>query len=487
MTKRNMIWVASLLVVAVAMFWVAQRPRPLPITPEPSAPLEGLQGVYHVLKDSSYRPLDDATLLRGAISGMVSAIDEFSSYVPDGKVDSFQRRMDGTEVSTGISLISRHGQLRVLKASYGSPAQQAGIVGGETLLAIDGRPTDNMTVAEARIAINSGPPGTSVKLSLSRPAAETAPAASRSQTLEIARKELTVESVRGLYRDEAGRWVYDLGGKMPAAYVRLCEFVPTTSEQLQMALRQVEAMRGLVLDLRGNPGGRLPSAIEVADLFQREGPIVTIAGRDGSTRLCQARAEGNFPDDIRIVVLIDAETASAAEIVAGSLQAARRAVVVGTRSRGKGCIQTMIPLPGHLGQVNLTTGEFFIGKGRPLGRQPGSDRWGVDPDVEVTVSAPQAERMMHLWALAEMPAQDLPQPATAPATRPGATRAASMLPGESSMAQRSIHGDRQLARAVELLADPEQMDEILKQAQETTQPASQPVGAEATPASRPGT
>jgi carboxyl-terminal processing protease len=294
-------------------------------------------------------------------------------------------------------------------------------------------------------------------------------------------QDAPVETVVGLYRDTTGKWVHVVDPNNRVAYFRIREFDPSTMEEFQTAYRQVDGMSGLVLDLRDNPGGRLPAAVAVADLFLAQGTIVTVTDRGGESRHYVARPEGTYPADLPIVVLIDGRTASAAEIVAGALRLGRRAVLVGTRTRGKGYVQSMIQLPGDMGQINLTTSEWLLGEDRRISRRAGSETWGIDPHVEISVPPAKRERLALLRARCELPAVDKgnlspsrPTPTVMPVT-------ASTGPNEPPIGVSLLEIDAPLARAVELLRSPQDIRELLDAADEATSQTRQAVQRGAAP------
>jgi len=262
--------------------------------------------------------------------------------------------------------------------------------------------------------------------------------------------------VTGLFRDDAGKWVHLIVPSEGIAYLRLREFTPETSQQFQRAFRQLTRLEGVVLDLRDNPGGARPAAIAIADMFLRKGTIVIVEHRADQSEHHVAHEAGTVPD-VPVVVLIDSRTASAAELVAGSLQAGDRAVLVGERTRGKGCIQTMIPLGGDLGQINLTTAWFHFGSGESIMRAADADRWGIDPHVPVAVPAVRRVELDKLFAREEV--LPPPKPTTRPATR------ATTAP-DAARTVRFLKLDPQLDRAVDLLRTPQRITRILEKAAE---------------------
>ncbi len=266
-----------------------------------------------------------------------------------------------------------------------------------------------------------------------------------------------MEIIEGLYRGADSKWVFtvDVGrsdGSDGAAgekivYVRIREFTEDASGRLQLTLKNFSDARGIILDLRGNPGGLLLPAIDVANCFIREGLIVTVAGREPPPKRYKAQPNGTFPP-MPMVVLIDEGTASAAELLSGALQFHDRAVLVGTRTRGKGCVQKMITLPDNLGQINLTTSEFFVRPDRNITRRKDSDVWGIDPHEQVMLPAADHEKLNRLRIRGEV----MP-----PMLSAGAE-------SQPDIVAKFLAVDAQLNHAVELLKRPKEYNLILDRA-----------------------
>ena len=458
MPKRNLIWVIALVVTAVVTFQVSRPPPPVadPVMEQ----LRPMAEAYRLIQDNSLLPVKDVDLLRGAAGGLAGAVDEFSTYIPADKVEAFGRRMEGKERGVGLRMDFLDGGAIVRGAMFGTPAYQAGLRAGDVLLSVNGSPVEHLTAAQVDGLLRDGPVGRTVRLEVQR--ADEAP-----RVVALVCQDTPVETVVGLYRDAAGKWVYLADPNNRAAYFRIREFTPSTMEEFQTAYRQVDGMSGLILDLRDNPGGRLPSAVDVADLFLAQGTIVTVTDRVGQSRHYVARPEGTYPADLPVVVLIDGRTASAAEIVAGALREGRRAVLVGTRTRGKGYVQSMIQLPGDLGQINLTTSEWLLGEDRHISRRAGSETWGIDPHVGISVLPAKRQRLAMLRARCELPAADEEKPSSTrrtPAAMPATTETA---PNEPSIGVSLLEADAPLARAVELLRSPHDIQQLLNAAVES--------------------
>ncbi len=447
MPKRNLIWILAIVAAAVVTVWVARTPPPVVSDPD-QARFRSVVWTFRKIRDNYYRDVSPESLRRGAVNGMIGALDEFSSYVSPDRVEAFLHRIAGDQRGIGLRLrkIPDVG-LVVIGPLVGSPAHKAGIVRGDKLLRIDGWNTQGASMREVRRRLR-GKIGTVVTLDIMR-------ADGKVESITLRRTEFVIETVRGLYRNAEGKWVWTIDESGRIAYVRIREFTKLTARQFRQAQRQMGSPRGIILDLRDNPGGLLTSAIEISDMFLRDGIIVEALSRTGGRRVYRANRAGTFPQNVPMIVLINERTASAAEIVAGALSVNHRAVVVGTRSRGKGCIQSIIPLPEKLGQMNLTTKIFLLGSKRPISRLPGSDIWGVDPHVQVVLSPVAQATLRDLWRKTEVAAP--PMPTTAP-TRPAA--------GD---AKKFLELDDPLAYAVNLLDKPSEIRKILDHARQVAE------------------
>ena len=441
MPKRNLIWTIAIVAAAVLTVLLT-RPAPRPNDPD-QVRFRPVVRVYHTLREAAYRRPDDANLLRGAARGMAEALDEFSSYVPPERLPSFRARLNGYATCVGLLVDLAGSEAAVLGALPGSPAHEAGIEPGGRLIAVDGRDVADMPSEDIRQRLGA-PRGRKVRLTILN-------GSGRQCLYELTAKRRPIETVTGLRRTASGRWEYYLDPDERIAYIRIKEFAPRTAARFRQSLRELLGARGLVLDLRDNPGGQLEAGYAVADLFLRRGVIFTRLSRDGRRETYRARPDGTHPD-LPIVVLVNGQTASAAEIVAGALHLHDRAVLVGTRTRGKGLVQSMIPLPDDLGQVNLTTSEFLLGTDQPVARRPGSESWGVSPHVELPLSPAEQAARRRFWLQAAAALVPHRAATTAPATLPVRRR----IP--------AVEADPQLACAMDLFAEPGRIESILARA-----------------------
>lgn len=361
-------------------------------------------GTYAEVMDQIDRrylfPTDDRTLFESALTGMVGSLgDEYSAYVPPAETEALKADLEQKFGGVGISVQQdEQGRLAIVSPLYNTPAYLAGILPGDVILEIDGRRTAEMSMAEATERMR-GPIGEVVKLTVERPA-DPAP-----QTLEfaLARAEIAVESVMGDGHDADNQWSFFLDGEDRIGYVRIRSFGEKTVDELRQALAWLEERqaRGLILDLRDNPGGLLHSATECCDLFLNEGVIVSTRGRGGiEVQRIEATRGTAWNPELPIVVLINEYSASAAEIFAACLQDHGRATIVGEQSYGKGLVQEVLPLEEGRSILKLTTASYWRPNGHNINRMKPRDEdqgeWGVKPDsgMEVSVTPEELQELV---------------------------------------------------------------------------------------------
>ncbi|HUT59663.1 MAG TPA: S41 family peptidase [Phycisphaerae bacterium] len=444
MPKRNLIWIVA--VVAASLVTLLVTRRPPRIEDRVVVEFDPVTEAYRQIREHYLYPVDESELRLEAIASMVANLDEYSSYIPPDRAKAFAQRMKGVVRGLGLKVEVADGHVTVIGPLVNSPAQRAGPVRGDRILQIDGQDVAGLSQRQVERLLDA-PKESTVRLLVRRPSGEI-------ETLRCTRGTYRVESVLGLYRQSDGRWAHMIDPNAGIAYVRVREILPDTPEHLRGTFRQLNRIRVLVLDLRGDPGGDLPAAVELCDMLLPDGRIVTLTNRRGESEHRDAQSHGTISREIHVVVLVNGKTASAAEIIAGSLAVHDRAVLVGRRTLGKGCIQSMIPLGGDLGQINLTTAEFFVEPNRPIQRRPDSNTWGVDPHVEVGLPAATQSRLARLRVGAEV----LPpsRPATRPATQPAGR--------DDDPAVELLRLDAQLRRAVALARTPRRIDDILRRA-----------------------
>lgn len=356
--------------------------------------------------DQSYvRDLDDAgrrKFIEDMIHGGLERLDPHSAYFNAHEYRQFGRKSEGKYGGVGVNVVQDRvtGVMTVVSPMVGTPAYEAGVWAGDRVVAIDGKLLDAMP-AEQAVELVQGDPGTIVTLTLARDG-EPKPFDRR-----IVRDIVEIETVLGDRRDPENpkEWDYVIDPAYGIAHIRLSEFDKPTAPTLKRLLTHLDAagVRGIALDLRGNPGGLLVSAVEAADLFLTSGTVVSTKSRRGGDRAYSAHDDAlPFEKTNRpIAVLIDRGSASASEILAAALQDHGRAIVVGERSYGKGSVQEVFPLENQSVAVKLTTQSYRRPCGQNIHRFPDSkeaDEWGVRPTAGYAVELSDEER--RTWSAA---------------------------------------------------------------------------------------
>lgn len=339
-------------------------------------------------------PVSRKALLESALQGMLQNLDPHSQYINTSEWKAFKRKIEGRFGGIGITVeMDPTGRPRVVAPMVGTPAYESGVLAGDLILEIDGESTEGITPDKAVDAL-SGRPGTSVKLAVLHEGEE------KPEPITIVRAIIDVPSVLGDTRKANDGWDFMIDKDKKIAYVRVSSFIQNTTEELKKALAELksEGMKGLILDLRDNPGGLLSSAVEVSDLFVDDGTIVSTKGRNTPKKTFEAHKEGNA-NEFPIVVLINQGSASAAEIVSACLQDHKRAVVVGHRSFGKGSVQNIFDLDDGNSVLKLTVASYLRPSGKNIHRfktSKKSDDWGVSPDSGMDVDLTTEEYIA--WA-----------------------------------------------------------------------------------------
>jgi carboxyl-terminal processing protease len=380
MPRRNLYLLTTLVLVSLACFFRTDR---------------CWQIVAFAMNQIDHRALektDRHKLVEGALGGMMKQLeDEHSVYISPRMLADVKRTLDGQFEGIGIEVAmdTESQQLVVVSPLYGSPAELAGLRPRDRILRIDGKSTKGMSLQDASDLMR-GQEGSAVLLSILH-AGQELPA-----EIKIVRAAVHVDTVIGLTRSPKGAWDYSVEGHPGIGYVRITRFGEGTAEELGHVLERLEAggMQGLVVDLRDNRGGLLRSAVEICNAFIESGVIVTTRRRDGSVKdEYKADGQARFAGQ-PIAVLVNAESASASEIVAACLQDHGRAKIIGQRTFGKGTVQEVIDLqpdrgpaalssPGNWGALKLTTASYWRPSGRNIHRHKGAaatDAWGVMPD-----------------------------------------------------------------------------------------------------------
>src|SRR5271156_2026844 len=321
--------------------------------------------VFERVRADYVESVSDEQLVEAAINGMLTSLDPHSSYLNNKNFRDMQVQTRGEFGGLGIEVTMENGLVKVVSPIDDTPAFHAGIKPGDYITHLNGEAVMGLTLNEA-VEKMRGPENSEIKLTIRREGKEPFDVA-------VTRAKIKIESVRSHLEGN------DVG------YIRITTFNEQTDTGLNKAMQRLRdqssgKLKGVVLDLRNNPGGLLDQAVAVSDAFLEKGEIVSTRGRRADeTQRFNARP-GDITGGLPLVVLINGGSASASEIVAGALQDHHRAVLLGTKSFGKGSVQTIIPLPGH-GAMRLTTARYYTPSGRSIQAK------GIDPDIEV----PQAK------------------------------------------------------------------------------------------------
>ena len=361
--------------------------------------LRAFSDAFAQVRRSFVDTVDEKALLDAAIRGMLQELDPHSAYLPAQTYRDLDDASRGRYGGIGVRLDTGDGDVRVDAVINGSPADRAGIDPGDRVIAVDGQPVAGRPLQESVDGID-GEPGSTVRLSVQKPGE-----AAREVTLEREFIKLPTLSWRALDRG----W----------GYFRMSQFHQDSAADLEAAIESVRAEAepaGLVLDLRGNPGGVLQPAIEIADGFLDDGVIVSTRGRNPTMQMEFRAQAGQWLPDRPLVVLVDRRSASASEVLAGALQDHRRALIVGERTFGKGSVQSVLPLRNGAG-LKLTTARYFTPSGRSIQAE------GIVPDLAVALGEPgdgaeggrEADLAGHLAATPAAPAPSGPAGDISPA------------------------------------------------------------------------
>lgn len=341
------------------------------------------------------KDVDRRQLIQAAIRGMVTQLDPYSNYISPEELKRFNQEVEQEFGGIGIQvqMDQRVRRLMVMTPLPGTPAYKAGIKSGDLIMEIEGKSSEGVTLEEA-VKLLQGKPGTDVSIGVQHAGSD------KVEQLKITRAVIQVATVLGDTHKPDDSWNYLIDSESKIAYLRLTHFGRRSADELQEALELLknEGMRGLVLDLRFNPGGLLGQATKIADLFLESGTIVSVKGRNTDNRVWSAEKEGTF-SGFPMAVLVNRFSASASEIVSAALQDHKRAAIVGERSWGKGSVQNVIELENGASALKLTTAQYLRPSGRNIHKFPGAkddEEWGVGPDSEHKIEFTQKELQDYL-------------------------------------------------------------------------------------------
>ena len=399
MSRRNLGWLLGIISVSLlGLVIVANAP-----SRENDRDYELVRLVVDVLHEVRGRyvteisPQRERKLVEDMINGGLERLDPHSSYINNRDFKQFSRNNKGKFGGIGIQVgydRSNRGLLTVISPMVGTPAYEAGVLAGDTIVKIDGKKTDNMRIDEA-VDLIQGDPDSLITLTVVHDGGK------EPVEIPIRRAIIKVQSVLGDKRKENKEWDYYLDQNSKIGYLRISSFSETASAEVKDVIvnLQKEGAKGLILDLRNNPGGLLKAAVEISDMFLSEGKIVSTRGRNQQEEVIDARPEGTMflpVEKYPIAVLINRNSASASEILAAALQDHNRAVVIGERSYGKGSVQNIIDLENKSSALKLTTASYWRPSGKNIHRFPDSketDEWGVKPNLGYEIILKDEERL----------------------------------------------------------------------------------------------
>jgi carboxyl-terminal processing protease len=363
MLKKKKLYLSIALSSVMSMSGNVFAEKAAAVDSEAVLPLEDLKTfteIFGRIKQDYVEPVSDKKLLEDAVRGMLSGLDPHSAYLVAEEYQELKEGTTGQFGGLGIEVSMENGYVKVVSPIDDTPAQRAGIKTGDLIIRLDDKPVKGMNLADA-VKIMRGEAGSKIVLTVVREGSETP------LKISLIRDIIKAKSVKNKMLDKN------------YGYVRISSFQSGTGESLKEALASLKkenggALKGLVLDLRNNPGGVLNAAVDVSDAFLRSGLIVYTKGRIPNSEMRFNAAADDLIDDAPMVILINAGSASASEIVAGALQDSKRAIIMGEKSFGKGSVQTILPTSNG-SAVKLTTARYYTPSGRSIQAE------GIEPDV----------------------------------------------------------------------------------------------------------
>lgn len=353
-------------------------------------------------------PVESNALVEAAMAGLTSSLDQHSEFIPSDMYSAFNDVIHQEFAGVGILVEQPEAgkPVRVITPLVGSPALLAGVMPGDQIVWIGGEDVSKMEVRDVSSRLR-GPVGTDVVMRVRREVDNK----TEEREIRLTRQSIALESVVGDYRGPDNQWVFRLRKYPEIAYVRITSFGEKTESELRQVFTKDlrDGYEALILDVRGNSGGLLNSAVNICDQLVNDGRIVTIKTRGGKIDSKFDATPGTLvPKEIPAVILIDGNSASASEILAACLQDHQRATVIGSRSFGKGTVQNVLPLESGRSALKLTTARYYRPNGKNIHRidnAPESEEWGVSPDpsMVVTMSDEAYRELVQKWQRASFP------------------------------------------------------------------------------------
>jgi carboxyl-terminal processing protease len=332
--------------------------------------LELFGKVFDIVRQDYVEKPDSTKLIQSALKGMIGSLDPHSNYMDAEDFEDMQVETTGEFGGLGMEVTTENNAVKVISPIDGTPAAKAGILAGDIITQVDGKSVKDLPL-DSVVAKLRGPPGSKVTLAIQR--------ANVPKPIVVTLTREIIKNRPVTHRGEGGN----------VGYIRISEFNELTTPELKDAIKDLSAkipadqMKGYILDLRNNPGGLLDQAVGVANAFLNRGEIVSTRGRNADEDERYFAKPGDLINGKPLIVLINGGSASASEIVSGALQDLKRATILGTRSFGKGSVQTIIPLGPGNGALRLTTARYYTPSGRSIQAE------GITPDIEVVQQVPK--------------------------------------------------------------------------------------------------
>ena len=357
---QKLLFIVALLLPVISLALLDQESEVKARTQDTYQNLETFTTVLHMIQQNYVEEADTKVILEGAIKGMLNALDPHSSYMSPDDFKELQIETKGSFSGIGIEITMRDSILTVVSPIDGTPASKAGLKAQDKIVKIEGQSTKDMTLMEAVKQLR-GTKGTAVNISILREGEN------KLIEVSIVRDDIPLISVKSKVLDEG------------YGYIRVRSFQSKTTKDFKTALSELnkdEELKGLVIDLRNNPGGLLDQAVRISDIFLDEGLIVYTKARQDENNLSYKAHANNPPYKFPIVIMVNEGSASASEIVAGALQDHKRALILGAQTFGKGSVQTIHPMSNGAG-LRLTTARYYTPNGRSIQAK------GITPDIIV--------------------------------------------------------------------------------------------------------
>lgn len=373
MSKRISIIVLGALLVANVVMWApAVRAR----RANEFTQVELMVDAYHEIVSDFVEEPDQEKITEAAVRAMLDSLDDpHSMYFNPEEVKGFNKQVQGSFSGIGAEVDIHNDRLRIVSPLEDSPAWRSGVIAGDIVLEVDGRDTKGLKINDC-IKFLTGPAGTDVTIKVRHRSGD-------EEVIKITRARIKVQTVRGWRRRADNQWDHMIDTENKIGYIRLTQFTGTTADKLFEVMDNLEkeGVKGLILDMRFNPGGLLDSAAKICNRFLDKGQrIVSTRGRNVPERVLNADGQKIFPKDIPVAILVNGSSASASEIVSGALQDNGRGKVFGTRTFGKGSVQQVKRLESGQGAIKLTSAYYYLPSGRNIQRKGKAKSWGVDPE-----------------------------------------------------------------------------------------------------------